>query len=100
MNPKIYSDEEIELLTSLLDKFRQVIVDDYELYGFSLKEMDDLILRFPNVDLIDEEAGECDHSGHILNNIFAFLCANQPVEIVEGSKRETVLLMWQKLKSA
>lgn len=100
MNPEIYSEEEIDLIFSLFAKFRAVIEEDDPLYGFSLAEFDEVVDQFPNVDLHDEAAGECDHSGHVLNNMFAFLCSNKPTKILSTDEMNLVQAMWQKLQNA
>lgn len=100
MNPDIYSNEEISSVQSLLKRFRVVISDNEELYGFSISDLDDVIARFPDVDLFDEGPNDYDASGDVLNNMFAFLLDDNPKSILSKSEYLLVSELWGKLKNA
>ncbi|MDO6422305.1 hypothetical protein [Saccharophagus degradans] len=100
MNPDIYSNEEISSVQSLLKRFRAVISDNEELYGFSISDLDDVIDRFPGVDLFDEGSNDYDASGDVLNNMFAFLLDDNPKSILSKSEYLLVSELWGKLKNA
>ena len=100
MNPDIYSNEEISSVQSLLKRFRAVISDNEELYGFSISDLDDVIDRFPDVDLFDDGSNDYDPSGDVLNNMFAFLLDDNPKSILSKSEYLLVSELWGKLKNA
>ena len=99
MKPGIYYSEDISLIESLLVKFRAVISDDKMLYGFTLREFDEVAKKFPNVDLIDEGANNYDHSNLVLNNMFAFVLDRNPINILSPEETSRVELLWEKLKN-
>ncbi len=99
MNPEIFSLKDISLIESLFERFRAVISEDEKLYGFTLNEFDEVIEKFPNVDLLDESANDYDHSSIVLNNMFAFLLDNNPASILSLEETSSVELLWQKLKN-
>lgn len=100
MNSEIYTSTENALIKSLLIRFRKIISDDEDLYGFSLAEFDEVQNAFPNVDIHDESASFIDNSWIVLNNMFAFLMNNNPRTILNKTEVETVIILWEKLKKA
>ena len=100
MNPEIYTSEDILLIESLFIRFRTVITEDEGLYGFILNEYDEVVEKFPNIDLLDEGANDYDHSSIVLNNLFAFMLDNNPTKTLNTEEIVLVQLLWEKLKNA
>ncbi len=99
MNPEIYDVKEIVLTRSLLKRFKAVITDNEELYGFSLGEFNEVEESFPNVDLYDEAPHDNDASWIVLNNMFAFLMDDNPCVILNKEEYSLVKELWGKLKN-
>ena len=99
MNPEIYTHDEIINIKSLMERFRSIITDNERLYGFSLNEFDIVKNDFPDVDIYDESAIGTDHSEIVLNNMYAFLLDDNPECILNTKEKETVNLLWTKLRN-
>lgn len=95
----IYSPKEIDLIKSLLKRFRGVIEDDESRYGFTLDEFDAVAAKFPDVSLLDESASGCDDSGLVLNNVFAFLLSDRPVQVLTENEADSVAALQNKIRN-
>ena len=100
MNPPIYNPTEINLVLSVLKRFRTIISDNEGLYGFSLTDLDNVLDRFPELDLNDEGAGGYDASRDVFHNTFAFSLEDNPEKILNEDEYPLVLNLWKKLKNA
>ena len=74
--------------------------EDLELYGFTLKEFEEVANNFPDVDFFDESASGCDDSALVLNNMFAFVMDRNPKDILSSGERDLVKQLWVKLNNA
>ena len=80
-------------------KFREIITDDESLFGFSLKEFDVVINKFPDVDIYDESQIGCDDSWIVLNNMILFLLDNNPKTVLKTNEFQIVKNLLNKLKN-
>jgi len=99
MYPEIYTSDEIAIIKLLIERFRETIKDDENLYGFSLEEYDVVKNKFPDVDLCDEATIGNDDSMMVLNNMYAFLLDDNPEKILKNEEIEIVMVLWEKLKN-